>query len=57
MGCGGSVLRSAIEIKKYCLYLYMLCKKKKTDLHAFLAACSVNAALGNLDKETYGGKF
>ena len=51
IGCGGAGLRSAIEIKKAGLDVYILGKRPKTDAHTVLAAGGINAALGNLDKE------
>ena len=51
IGCGGAGLRSAIEIKKSGLDVYILGKRPKTDAHTVLAAGGINAALGNLDKE------
>ena len=51
IGCGGSGLRSAIEIKKSGLEECILAKRPKTDAHTVLAAGGINAALGNLDKE------
>ncbi len=51
IGCGGAGLRSAIEIKKSGLDVYILGKRPKTDPHTVLAAGGINAALGNLDKE------
>ena len=51
IGCGGAGLRSAIEIKKADLDVYILGKRPKTDAHTVLAAGGINAALGNLDKE------
>ena len=51
IGCGGAGLRSAIEIKKAGLDVYILGKRPKTDAHTVLAAGGINAALGNLDTE------
>ncbi len=51
IGCGGSGLRSAIEIKKAGLDVCILGKRPKTDAHTVLAAGGINAALGNLDKD------
>ena len=51
IGCGGAGLRSAIEIKKTGLDVYILGKRPKTDAHTVLAAGGINAALGNLDKD------
>ncbi len=51
IGCGGSGLRAAIEIKKSGLEVCILGKRPKTDAHTVLAAGGINAALGNLDKE------
>ena len=49
IGCGGSGLRSAIEIKKAGLDVCILGKRPRTDAHTVLAAGGINAALGNLD--------
>ena len=51
IGCGGSGLRSAIEIKKLGLDVCILGKRPRTDAHTVLAAGGINAALGNLDQE------
>ncbi len=51
IGCGGAGLRSAIEIKKSGLDVYIVGKRPKTDAHTVLAAGGINAALGNLDKD------
>ena len=51
IGCGGSGLRSAIEIKKAGLDVSILGKRPRTDAHTVLAAGGINAALGNLDKD------
>ena len=51
IGCGGSGLRSAIEIKKSGLDVCILGKRPKTDAHTVLAAGGINAALGNLDSK------
>ncbi len=51
IGCGGAGLRSAIEIKKAGLDVYILGKRPKNDAHTVLAAGGINAALGNIDKE------
>ena len=51
IGCGGSGLRAAIEIKKAGLDVCILGKRPKTDAHTVLAAGGINAALGNLDKD------
>ena len=50
IGCGGSGLRAAIEVKKYGLDVAILGKRPKTDAHTVLAAGGINAALANLDK-------
>ena len=57
IGCGGAGLRSAIEIKKSGLDVYILGKRPKTDAHTVLAAGGINAALGNLDKEIKVSNF
>ena len=51
IGCGGSGLRAAIEVKKKGLDVSILGKRPKTDAHTVLAAGGINAAFGNLDKE------
>ncbi len=51
IGCGGSGLRAAIEVKKAGLDVAILGKRPKTDSHTVLAAGGINAAFGNLDKE------
>ena len=51
IGCGGSGLRSAIEIKKAGLDVCILGKRPKTDAHTVLAAGGINAALANVDKD------
>ncbi len=51
IGCGGSGLRAAIEVKKQGLNVSILGKRPKTDSHTVLAAGGINAAFGNLDKE------
>ena len=51
IGCGGSGLRAAIEVKKAGLDVSILGKRPKTDAHTVLAAGGINAAFGNLDKE------
>ena len=51
IGCGGSGLRAAIEIKKLGLNVCILGKRPKTDAHTVLAAGGINAAFGNLDNE------
>ena len=51
IGCGGSGLRAAIEVKKCGLDVAILGKRPKTDAHTVLAAGGINAALANLDKE------
>ena len=51
IGCGGSGLRAAIEVKKEGLDVSILGKRPKTDAHTVLAAGGINAAFGNLDKE------
>ena len=51
IGCGGSGLRAAIEVKKAGLDVCILGKRPKTDAHTVLAAGGINAAFGNLDKE------
>ena len=51
IGCGGSGLRAAIEVKKAGLDVSILGKRPKTDAHTVLAAGGINAAFGNVDKE------
>ena len=51
IGCGGSGLRAAIEVKKAGLDVTILGKRPKTDAHTVLAAGGINAAFGNLDKK------
>ena len=51
IGCGGSGLRSAIEIKKAGLDVCILGKRPKADAHTVLAAGGINAALANVDKD------
>ena len=51
IGCGGSGLRSAIEIKRAGLDVCILGKRPRTDAHTVLAAGGINAALGNLDND------
>tara|TARA_B100000700_G_scaffold289464_1_gene346796 strand:- start:3064 stop:4821 length:1758 start_codon:yes stop_codon:yes gene_type:complete len=51
IGCGGSGLRAAIEVKLAGLQVSVLGKRSKTDSHTVLAAGGINAALGNLDPE------
>ncbi len=49
IGCGGSGLRSAIEVKKHGLDVCILGKRPKNDAHTVLAAGGINASFGNLD--------
>ncbi len=51
IGCGGSGLRAAIEVKKAGLDVIILGKRSKFDSHTVLAAGGINAAFGNVDKE------
>ena len=51
IGCGGSGLRAAIEIKKAGLDVCILGKRPKNDAHTVLAAGGINAAFGNLDPQ------
>ena len=51
IGCGGSGLRAAIEVKKAGLDVTILGKRPKADSHTVLAAGGINAAFGNLDKK------
>ncbi len=51
IGCGGSGLRAAIEVKNAGLDVCILGKRPRTDSHTVLAAGGINASFGNLDSE------